>query len=547
MQSHADSACLERAARPARERIQVDMDRVSPRLSPLLGYIQSKLFDRQLSVEQACRECGIRDHGTLTLFHEEVGKPPYGYIIDCRMQTAAQLLSTTDMKIWQVANLIGYSTLPAFSDAFLRWSGQRPRAYRNSCPSPVSRKASPDEVRASLVQCLVEGDGGRRKGAPSGLPVMVDGLAFEATAAAEIWKRLRKAPEERQLQAVSGLVEFRSPALFQLLCEESRAVSRKNPREGVRLSQLALASLGGLSQASEENRELLRAKALTWLGNAYRVALDPLRSGRALSEAKRVLGGDRALAEGKEALELLQYEAALRIDQRRYDDAQALADKALAISKKHFSRERAFVQSALLRATILARRDENQEAIRELMAVYALVAESEEKYFSLAVSVDLAITHLALGEPRAAERFYREANALAADLDLPRVNVQMRWVRALLEDGQGKPEEALRSFQSARLGFAELEEVGYTAAVSLDLAIFYSRQGETAAAGQLASEILPILEALRFYPDVTVSIELVRQAIAEGSLNSALLGRLKSCSQDLLGLSKRPALVPPES
>ena len=59
------------------------------------------------------------------------GLPPYAYIEDCRLEVACRLLTDTDLKVWQIAQLIGYSTLQVFSRAFDRWSGVRPTIFRN--------------------------------------------------------------------------------------------------------------------------------------------------------------------------------------------------------------------------------------------------------------------------------------------------------------------------------------------------------------------------------------------------------------------------------
>ena len=121
---------LETAATPALERIRSDLERVPPRLRPLLEHLETHLFDPALNVSNLKRACGIRDNSIAILFHAEVGHSPKNYISDRRLETAALLLRETQLRVWQIGELIGYSSLGVFSKAFNRWSGQRPKAFR---------------------------------------------------------------------------------------------------------------------------------------------------------------------------------------------------------------------------------------------------------------------------------------------------------------------------------------------------------------------------------------------------------------------------------
>lgn len=121
---------LEAAAEESVERIRQDHGKAPQRLKPLLAYIEEHLFDPSLDVNQLKRNCGVRDNSVPIQFHSAVGRPPHGYIEDRRMETACKMLSDSNLKIWQISELLGYSSIQVFSRAFSRWSGQRPTAYR---------------------------------------------------------------------------------------------------------------------------------------------------------------------------------------------------------------------------------------------------------------------------------------------------------------------------------------------------------------------------------------------------------------------------------
>ncbi len=121
---------LRSAMQPSLERIRRDRDRVSSRLRPLLEYIEQHLFDRRLNVQHLKQACGIRDNSIAILFHSQVGHSPKSYISERRLETASRLLRDTDIRVWRISEMVGYSGLGVFSKAFNRWAKQRPNAFR---------------------------------------------------------------------------------------------------------------------------------------------------------------------------------------------------------------------------------------------------------------------------------------------------------------------------------------------------------------------------------------------------------------------------------
>lgn len=65
------------------------------------------------------------------LFSETVGMPPYAYYTAQRMENAKGLLENTDMKINEIAACSGYTDALYFTQAFKRYTGMTPSAYRN--------------------------------------------------------------------------------------------------------------------------------------------------------------------------------------------------------------------------------------------------------------------------------------------------------------------------------------------------------------------------------------------------------------------------------
>lgn len=151
------SKLLEEAAVLTLERIRRDRRKAPAQIQPLLRYLETHLFDGGLDAIRLKQACGVRDNTLPLQFHHSVGLPPYAYIEDCRMEVACRLLVNTDLKVWQITQLLGYATLQTFSRAFHRWSGIRPSTYRDD----VRRgKEVAKPIRSSLPNLDVDPSSG---------------------------------------------------------------------------------------------------------------------------------------------------------------------------------------------------------------------------------------------------------------------------------------------------------------------------------------------------------------------------------------------------
>lgn len=117
--------------RRATTRIQEDRERATTtRVQSMLDHIAGHLLSANLNIESLKEALGIRDNSAAIDFHRQIGTPPSQYIRDQRLLVATRLLETTELRIWRIAELVGYKTINVFSRAFFRWTGVRPGAYR---------------------------------------------------------------------------------------------------------------------------------------------------------------------------------------------------------------------------------------------------------------------------------------------------------------------------------------------------------------------------------------------------------------------------------
>ena len=64
------------------------------------------------------------------LFKAETGSTYNSYLTNCRIQKAVELLTNTDLKVYEVAEKVGYSNLSYFSRVFKKVMGVNPFFYQ---------------------------------------------------------------------------------------------------------------------------------------------------------------------------------------------------------------------------------------------------------------------------------------------------------------------------------------------------------------------------------------------------------------------------------
>jgi AraC-like DNA-binding protein len=123
----------EAAYKPTRRRMERDRDRASPRVCSILTALleEDSLFDPNLQAGTLLSQLGFRDHNAGSWFAKELGKGPWAYITDARLEVGARLLERRKPRILAIASTLGYAQSKAFSDAFKRWDGSGGRSPKN--------------------------------------------------------------------------------------------------------------------------------------------------------------------------------------------------------------------------------------------------------------------------------------------------------------------------------------------------------------------------------------------------------------------------------
>ena len=85
---------------------------------------------RNWTIPELCRRAALSREQLRFHSHRETGRSPMQQVSHLRMQRALELLQTTNFKIENIAELVGYGSPFAFSNSFFRVIGKRPSAFR---------------------------------------------------------------------------------------------------------------------------------------------------------------------------------------------------------------------------------------------------------------------------------------------------------------------------------------------------------------------------------------------------------------------------------
>lgn len=578
---------LEAAAKESIERIRRDHSQAPQRLKPLLAYIEEHLFDPSLDVNQLKRNCGVRDNSVPIQFHSAVGRPPHGYIEDRRLETACKLLGDSNLKIWQISELLGYSSIQVFSRAFSRWSGQRPTSYRKkarqrkemgeeqprleaslTARTESLRKALAGELSLDEANALIErlrqmypepdappsGQGASVSGSSGGGAPMSNASAPVGVAAAssseidlwdtktklevllnedevdeeqanQIWAELQKHSWQDQSAIVRDL-RLTTPTLFHLLRNRSRVIGREEPRRGVQIADLALKTLDIIDTASFSPAEVanLKAQGWAWLASARCLAGDLRGAEQGFDTAERFASaGDQ---DPQTLGDIALFKASLRRDQRRFPEAWDLLEEAGGLYGKA-DRDDLGATVLIAKATVRYEEGDAVAAIPFLEQAQAGIDENTEGFVKLSLYHNLVTAYAETGRYSQALDMLPQARELSAKYGRGYHRIRLRWLEGVILRGRGQFEQAEAALLEARESFGRVDDTSAAALVCLDIAQLYYRQNRLGHLEELATSMVPLFNALQQHREAYVSLQLFHRAVQERKLNSMVLEKAR--------------------
>lgn len=96
-----------------------------------IEYTKANFADSELSVSQVCEHLHISAGYFSSIFKKETKLTYVAYLLHIRMEGAKELLASTDLKAFEIAQRIGYADPNYFSFSFKKYVGLSPKDYRS--------------------------------------------------------------------------------------------------------------------------------------------------------------------------------------------------------------------------------------------------------------------------------------------------------------------------------------------------------------------------------------------------------------------------------
>lgn len=109
-------------------------EHAAPRLNAIIEravrMIGERYADENLTLSSLAEELSIHPVWLSQSFKKETGKTYMDYLTDTRIERAKQLLRDSNLKIYEIAEAVGYRDLQHFGHLFKKRTGQTPKEYR---------------------------------------------------------------------------------------------------------------------------------------------------------------------------------------------------------------------------------------------------------------------------------------------------------------------------------------------------------------------------------------------------------------------------------
>ena len=319
---------------------------------------------------------------------------------------------------------------------------------------------------------------------------------------------------------------FQTFAVAERLCELSIAACAKTSwKDGLKIARLAWRVARRLP-GSEAWRAMILAYTRAFIANAWRVGGDLDKADRLFTRAvtawtrHRAADPDRILADWR----LLQLEASLRSDQRRFAEALKLHTQA-----RDAAPPEAVAWVVVGKARTLTQMLDCAQALAALQEAAPWLAAAQDERLTYVHAFLTGGCFCELGRFGAAAEWHAVALKLAASLHNARDLITCRWLGGRIAGGLGQLADALAAFRSARRSFKEDQQALNYALVSLEEAVLLFRLGEYARVQRLVRDDMAwIFQAQGLHCEALAALELFRQAVAREEATQDLAWRVHS-------------------
>lgn len=112
------------------EYMNQNKNRYSKVVAKARQYMDNHMEDHNLSIEEVADAVHMSSSYFSMIFRKEVGQSFTDELIYRRIEMAKELMSSTDLKIYEISDKVGYDTAAYFSTAFKKSTGMSPSEYK---------------------------------------------------------------------------------------------------------------------------------------------------------------------------------------------------------------------------------------------------------------------------------------------------------------------------------------------------------------------------------------------------------------------------------
>jgi tetratricopeptide (TPR) repeat protein len=333
---------------------------------------------------------------------------------------------------------------------------------------------------------------------------------------------LLRHPAERWRLLVASQDQYRTyPIAMELLAECRRGWS-DDPSRSEALAELALDVADRLDPEAHPADLVndLRAEAWAYIANCRRIRSDLRSVAEAFDLAETFLR--QGSGDPLDHATVLDLRASFLIDQRRFDEAEALLDRLVRLyqeADQPHREGRALIKLAKLRRE----QGRPEEAIPLLERAARLIDPRQEPNLELFIQRNVATLLAEIGRAEEAHALLPEIRRLARERASRHEWLRLLWTEGIVYHRLGHLQLAAAALAQARNGFVDLG-IGYDAAfASLDLALVRLDAGDREGVRQLAEEMLPLFTSRDLHREALAALALVRRGAEEETLTRQLV------------------------
>jgi tetratricopeptide (TPR) repeat protein len=322
--------------------------------------------------------------------------------------------------------------------------------------------------------------------------------------ARELWSLLEPLPEDQRLTVVRVAGEFQQWALVERVCEESVVQASRNVERSASMARLAQ-EIAERVQGPEEWRDRVRGFAAAHVANALRVQGELNRAEAILEQAKRLWESGDDSAKALDPGRLLDLEASLRRDQRRFEEALALLEEALSVGR---CPERYLINKGFTLEVM----GEHGRAVEALLQAEPLLELKGDERLLYMLRFNLAVIFCQLGRYSETAKLLQQVRDLVIERGDETELVRVTWLEGRIAIGLGCPEEGRRLLSRARREFAA-RKMGYDVALALlEEAVLLLEDARTAEVRALTSCLAEVFEFNGVHREALAALKLFQNA-----------------------------------